>query len=186
MGDNFVLQFVVTESDIAYNWQGQSKLDFVERLMLPNENGTAIDIANNNTINLSYDFDIGEDWNPDNLEVIAFIQNLDTKEIMNGHKEMLQYVGIGENSAADINLSVYPNPVKESATISFSLKENAQTTVDVFALQGQKVATPVNEVLIAGQNQLTWSPNTKVSNGIYLMNIHVGEKLFVKKIAIQR
>jgi len=186
MGSNFVLHFVVTESDIQYSWQGQTKLDFVQRLMLPDANGTAIDIANNNTINLSYDFDIGEDWNPDNLEVIAFVQNPDNKEIMNGHKEMLQYVGIGETGVSDISLSVYPNPVKKSAAISFTLKEGAQTSIEVYNLQGQKVSTLVNEKLIAGEHQLTWTLDNSIPNGIYLMKLSIGGKLFSQKIAIQR
>ncbi len=105
---------------------------------------------------------------------------------MNSHKEMLQYVGIGENSTTDINLSVYPNPVKQSTTISFTLNEDAQTTVDIFNLQGQKVATPANEFLAAGQHQLTWAPNANISNGIYLMKMHIGGKLFSQKLAIQR
>ncbi len=186
MGSNFVLHFVVTESDIQYSWQGQTKLDFVQRLMLPDENGTAIDIANNNTINLSYDFDIGEDWNPDNLEVIAFVQNLDNKEIMNGHKEMLQYVGIGEISGFNGSLSVYPNPVKESTTLSFTLHEEAQTSIDVFNLQGQKVTTLLNNKLTAGNHQLTWTPDSSIPNGIYLVKYSVGGKLFSQKLAIQR
>ncbi len=186
MGTNFVLQFVVTESDIAYSWQGQTKLDFVERLMLPNESGTPVDIANNNTIELGYDFDIGDDWNPDNLEVVAFVQNLDTKEIMNGHKEMLQYVGIGENNASDINLSVYPNPVKESAAVSFTLKEDAQATISIYNLQGQKVSTLINKNLSAGEQQVTWTPEDDLPNGIYLMKMNIGGDLFTKKIAIHR
>jgi len=185
-GNNFVLHFVVTESDIQYSWQGQTKLDFVQRLMLPDANGTPIDIGNNNTINLSYDFDIGEDWNPDNLEVVAFVQNLDNKEIMNGHKEMLQYVGIAETGVPDISLSVYPNPVKKSAAISFTLKEDAQTSIEVYNLQGQKVSTLVNEKLIAGEHQLTWIPDNSIPNGIYLMKLSIGGKLFSQKIAIQR
>ncbi len=186
LGSNFVLQFVVTESDIAYNWQGQSKLDFVERLMLPDQNGTPIDIANNNTLNLSYDFDIGEDWNPDNLEVIAFVQNLDTKEIINGHKEMLQYVGVVENSNSDINLTTYPNPVAQSANISFNLNSEAQTKISIYSVQGQYVATLVNNKLTSGKHNIKWTPDGTVSNGLYLMKAKIGKKSFSQKIAIQR
>ncbi len=186
VGSNFVLHFVVTESDIQYNWQGQTKLDFVQRLMLPDANGTAIDLANNSTINVSYDFDIGEDWNPDNLEVVAFVQNLYNKEIVNGHKEMLQYVGIGENSITDIDLSIYPNPVQESTTLLFSLKESAQTSIEVFNLQSQKVSSLVNKKLLAGSHQLIWAPANTLPNGIYLMKFNVGGNLFSQKIVIQR
>lgn len=186
MGDNFVLHFAVTESDISYSWQGQSKLDYVERLMLPDAYGTPVDIANNNTIELEYDFDIDSTWNEDNLEVVAFVQNLDTKEIMNGHKEMLQYVGIGETTANDFSFTTYPNPVSESATISFNLEKAAQTSIDIYSLQGKQISTLVNANLTAGEHQFIWSPNSTITNGIYLMKVDIGGKMFSKKIAVQR
>ncbi len=35
--NNLVVHFVVTESDIPFNWQGQTQVDYAERLMVPNE-----------------------------------------------------------------------------------------------------------------------------------------------------
>ncbi len=186
VGTNFVLHFAVTESEIAYNWQGQTKLDYVERLMLPDANGTPIDIANNDNIVLEYDFDVDDSWNVDELEVVAFVQDLDTKEIMNGHKEMLKYVGIAENNAADIALSTFPNPFTESATISFNLDNDAQTTLDIYSLQGKHVATLVNNELSAGKHQIKWAPEGTVSNGLYVMKLNIGGKVFSQKLAIQR
>ncbi len=186
MGDNLVLHFAVTESEIAYNWQGQSKLDYVERLMLPDANGTPVDLANNNTIVKEYDFEVGDDWNVDELEVVAFVQNVDTRLVMNGHKEMLKYVGIGETSANNFNLTTYPNPVSESATVSFNLEKDSKTSINVYSLQGQHIATLINQNLKAGKHQVNWSPNGTLSNGVYLMKINIGGQMFTKKLAIQR
>jgi hypothetical protein len=186
MGDNFVLHFAVTESEIAYPWQGQSKLDYVERLMLPDANGTPVDLANNNTIVKEYDFEVGDDWNVDELEVVAFVQNVDTRLVMNGHKEMLKYVGIGETSANNFNLTTYPNPVSESATVSFNLEKDSKTSINVYSLQGQHIATLVDQNLKAGKHQVNWSPNGTLSNGVYLMKINIGGQMFTKKLAIQR
>jgi len=36
-GSNIVLHAVVTESEIEENWLGQTHLNFVERLMAPNQ-----------------------------------------------------------------------------------------------------------------------------------------------------
>jgi len=186
LGTNYVLHFAVSESNIAFNWQGQTKLDYVERLMLPDANGTPIDIANNNTIVLEYDFDVDDSWNVDELEVVAFIQDLDTREVMNGHKELLKYVGIEENNAADIALSTYPNPITKSATISFNLDDDAQTAINIYSLQGKQVATLVNSELSAGGHAIKWSPNGSISNGIYVMKLNIGGKVFTQKLAIQR
>jgi hypothetical protein len=186
MGEDFVLHFAVTESEIAYNWQGQSKLDYVERLMLPDANGTPVDLVNNNTIVQEYDFEVGDDWNVDELEVVAFVQNTATREIMNGHKEMLKYVGISETTANDFHLTAYPNPVKESTTVSFNLDNDAKTMINVYSLQGKQVATLVNKNLSAGKHQITWSPDGTLSNGVYLMKVTIGNQTFTKKLAIQR
>ncbi len=186
LGTNYVLHFAVSESNIAFNWQGQTKLDYVERLMLPDANGTPIDLVNNNTIVLEYDFDVDDSWNVDELEVVAFIQDLDTKEVMNGHKELLKYVGIEENNAVDIALSTYPNPLTESATISFNLDNDAQTAINIYSLQGKQVATLVNRELTAGRHEIKWSPDGTISNGIYVMKLSIGGKVFTQKLAIQR
>ena len=49
---NMVMHMVVTESDIAQNWQGMTELNHVERLMIPNQNGTPVDFTSTNTIEL--------------------------------------------------------------------------------------------------------------------------------------
>jgi len=67
-----------------------------------------------------------------------------------------------------------------------TLKEDAQTSVGVTNLQGQKVASLVNEELIAGKHQLTWTPDSTLPNGVYLMRFSNGRKVFSQKIAIQR
>ncbi len=81
---NLRLQVVVTESEIPYNWQGQSKLDFVERLMLPNQNGTNLDFSGSNTLSFNYNFSMGSGWNYEHCQLVVFVQNHSTKEILQG------------------------------------------------------------------------------------------------------
>ncbi|MDZ4120775.1 MAG: hypothetical protein U1C33_00020, partial [Candidatus Cloacimonadaceae bacterium] len=42
---NVKLHVVLTESDIHQNWQGQTHLNFVTRLMVPDQNGTNINLG---------------------------------------------------------------------------------------------------------------------------------------------
>jgi len=55
-GPDPILHLVLTQSNIQFNWQGLSELNFVERLMAPNQNGTAINFFTNNeqTVSLSF------------------------------------------------------------------------------------------------------------------------------------
>ncbi len=84
--NNLVLHFTVTESDIPFNWQGQTEVDYAERLMVPNELGTPVDLINNSFIEIPLSFTMDASWVIANCQLAAFIQNLDTKEILQGDK----------------------------------------------------------------------------------------------------
>ena len=86
---NMVLHLSLTESDIQYNWQGQTELNFVERLMVPNQYGTALDFSLDSTNTVDLSFTLNPSWVADNCELAAFIQDTDTKEVLQGSKESL-------------------------------------------------------------------------------------------------
>lgn len=84
--NNLVVHFTVTESDIPFNWFGQTEVDYCERLMVPNELGTTVDLINNTSIDIPLSFSLNAAWVTDKCQLAAFIQNLDTKEILQGDK----------------------------------------------------------------------------------------------------
>jgi len=84
--NNLVVHFTVTESDIPFSWQGQTEVDYAERLMVPNELGTSVDLINNSQIEIPLSFSLNASWVTDKCQLAAFIQNLDTKEILQGDK----------------------------------------------------------------------------------------------------
>jgi hypothetical protein len=87
---NLVLHLALTESEIPFNWQGQTELNFVERLMAPDENGTPIDMMANTSLQVDLNFTIDGAWLTQHCELVAFIQNLDNKEILQGVKVALE------------------------------------------------------------------------------------------------
>lgn len=87
--NNLVVHLVLTETDIPFNWQGQTQVDYCQRLMIPNENGTAIDLINNSYIEVPLSFNKNSAWVTENSQLSAFIQNLNTKEILQGTKVWL-------------------------------------------------------------------------------------------------
>ncbi len=82
--NNLRLMVAVTESDIPYNWQGQNHLDFVERTMLPNANGTNLDFSTSNSLSFSFNFSMGSDWDYEHCQLVAFVQNHSSKECLQG------------------------------------------------------------------------------------------------------
>lgn len=86
---NLKLHLAVTESHIEESWQGMDELNYVCRLMVPNQFGTTVSFASGNTQNYSLQFTIDETWVFEELEVVVFLQDASTKEIFQGTKLML-------------------------------------------------------------------------------------------------
>jgi PKD repeat protein len=76
---------VLTESEIVYSWQDQDHLNYVERLMAPDYNGTIVDFTNTSTVTLNLQFTIDAGWVANNCELVAFLQNDNTKECLQGN-----------------------------------------------------------------------------------------------------
>jgi PKD repeat protein len=81
---NLTVHLVLTESEIVFSWQGQDHLNFVERLMAPDYNGTIVNFSSENTATLDLEFTMDGSWVADNCELVAFVQNEATKEILQG------------------------------------------------------------------------------------------------------
>jgi len=76
----------IVEDDIDIVWEGQTKVNAVERLMLPDASGTSVFFNSENKQNISLNFTSDSAWNVDNCTMIAFIQDFDTKEILGATK----------------------------------------------------------------------------------------------------
>ncbi len=89
-GDNIKLRLALTESDIQYNWQGQTEVNFVDRDMIPDENGTDLsgyDLSQITDIELSFTFN--SSWDDLNCELVAFLQDDDSQEVLQSQKVAL-------------------------------------------------------------------------------------------------
>ena len=82
-GTNIVLQFVVTESDV---YEGGTYYNFVTRYMDPNQNGTPLDFSGNSSQTIMLEFTLNGSWATDNCEFVAFVQDNDTKEVLQATK----------------------------------------------------------------------------------------------------
>jgi len=67
-----------------------------------------------------------------------------------------------------------PNPFNPATTISFNLAKAGKTSVEVFNVAGQKVATLANGMLSAGVHSVTWNA-ADVSAGVYFYTVKSGD-----------
>jgi uncharacterized protein (TIGR02145 family) len=91
--DDLVLYIVLNESKIPYSWQILDTVNFVNRLMVPDENGTSVDFSGENIVYYQFDFSLDTGWVPDNMELVAFLQDYSTTEILQGTKKSLTALG---------------------------------------------------------------------------------------------
>jgi PKD repeat protein len=74
---NNILYFFVTQSHISYNWEGQTHLEHVNRLMAPDANGTAVDFTSGDTQTVTLNFAMNSSWPLADCEFIASFQDKD-------------------------------------------------------------------------------------------------------------
>lgn len=83
------LRLALTESHIPQNWQGQTELNFVARMMIPDHEGTTVDFLTGNIQTYILSFTLDTAWNPEHCELVAFLQTDSDKEILQGTKKSL-------------------------------------------------------------------------------------------------
>ena len=86
---NVKLHAVLTESGIAQVWFNQTTVANVNRLMTPDQNGTLINLNTGETTTVNLNFTPNAGWNIANCEVVFFLQNMTSKEILQGVKYSL-------------------------------------------------------------------------------------------------
>lgn len=91
-----------------------------------------------------------------------------------------------DNSPGDFALAQnYPNPFNPSTEISFTLPRAAHTTLRVFNLLGQEVATLVNEFRNAGTHIATFDAQS-LPSGMYMYRLESGSNSLSHKMMLSK
>jgi|GEM_PF-368588 len=89
------------------------------------------------------------------------------------------------NGAKGLLARAYPNPVRSSSRISFTLPVAARATVKIFSLSGQLVSTLAEGNLEAGLHEMDWTPSD-LSEGIYFYAVDAGDRKATGKLVYIR
>ena len=181
------LHLVLTESHIPEYWQGQTELNNVERMMIPDHLGTSLDFSSQSQHSVNLSFTLSDSYEVANCELVCFLQNPNTKEIAQGTKIPLtdllptlaydiglKHIGnipvrtcIG-SMIPEVILQNYGNTALTSTTLYYSVNNGSlysyEWTGNLPSLGRDTLQLPAAQFDVTGQNELSvWSGNP---NGI--------------------
>ena len=90
--------------------------------------------------------------------------------------------GIDEQSAGT-NISIYPNPNKGSFTLTFTALQSNEAEIKVLDVLGKTVY--YKKAGITQEHELKEIDLGKITTGIYIVQVKVGEKIINRKIIIE-
>lgn len=117
---NVKLQAVLTESHIPCVWFNQTTVENVNRLMIPNQNGTAVTLGTGETTTVNLTFTPDPSWIVGNCEMVFFLQNMTSKEILQGVKYSLAAL-VGAYPVNYTSLSFPDESVNGTTTIPITI-----------------------------------------------------------------
>jgi hypothetical protein len=103
---------------------------------------------------------------------------------------------VGEGQASDpaarptpgaFSIATCPNPLRTSVTISLALPADASVSLDLYDIQGRKVATMARERMTAGYRDVIWNgtddTGMPVASGVYFLRVQVdGQIMAMQKL----
>lgn len=81
--------------------------------------------------------------------------------------------------------AVSPNPVSADTRVPFTLTERSHVTLDLFATGGQHIRTLVNETYVPGNYSAPLAIGD-LQNGVYLVRMIAGTKVYTQKLIVNR
>lgn len=81
--------------------------------------------------------------------------------------------------------AAYPNPFNQTTLITFSIPDNAKTSVKIYDLAGRQVASLIDDNISAGIHQLIFEARD-LASGIYFCKLETGKQRAVQRIVLLR
>jgi glycosidase len=86
-----------------------------------------------------------------------------------------------------IRLSVYPNPVRQNATVEYELPESGRVNIRLVNITGQQVATIYSGFRVKGVHKISMGAEqglNRLTPGTYLLQMEFGQRKLVQKLVV--
>ncbi len=182
-GNNKLFRYMVYRKTGLSNWVHSNK-----ETIPPAYTGFTFLGYSNNSVNdtILFDFNSGNPFTPAqdySYVVLAQYDDGSTSYVSNIASSQI-YVGIKEIGLANSDISISPNPVTETALVSFNKPVDGSCTIELVDVTGRNMRTFVTDRSSVKQN--TYAINMEDFNsGIYFIKIIHNDQIITKKIIKQ-
>jgi len=141
----------------------------------------AYDEGSYKTIGCSFEFgSLLESENPSTRARLMY-------EYLNFFGDIVTSIPEEGNTATSASLGkLYPNPFSNQTTISFSLEENMPVSIEIYSIDGRKVAALTDGYMNAGNHTVSWDGKglngNAINSGIYLCRLRTNSVITTKKL----
>lgn len=187
MGGYENLPSVVPASQMVY--------DHVSRAILGGylgeEGSVPAEVATGETHVINFTINVSADWDIDKLKIIGFMANPDgsvenatqttlAEAIDNGFQMAVNTQDLISSSA----IKAFPNPFGDELNIGLTLEETADVTANLYNVNGALLRTQAYGQM-SGENTVSMA-TYDLPNGVYQLNVVVGNQVIVKKVVLTR
>jgi hypothetical protein len=96
--------------------------------------------------------------------------------------------GVGDRKPQRVSLAASPNPVRVATTLAYALVREGPVRLEIWDIQGRRVALLADRVESAGQHATTWnaraSDGGRVAPGVYLARLETGSERRMTRIVV--
>ncbi len=93
--------------------------------------------------------------------------------------------GISNLESESTAFSVFPNPVKEQANISYNLKKTTNVQINLYGIDGRKICALLNTMVNEGEHTQSLSIPAGTARGIYLIQLTTNGQSTTQRIIIE-
>lgn len=108
------------------------------------------------------------------------LSNQDTAQVY----ETSTFTDVETVQAKKLKFNIFPNPVYNQATISYSITDSEPVKISLLNLSGQTIETIVDAHQTAGDYHIRWTKANSIRQGIYICRLAVSDKISQCKMIV--
>jgi hypothetical protein len=189
---NYKLQVIAVEahvhSEAFQNEPFNKETDFYDimRTIIPGPDGTDVVLNPNQKKSFTFNYAPGNGWQPEEMYAVAFVQNDVSKSIVQAGASQVPASAPDDITPVHAGYSLgssFPNPANGAAAIEYTLGAPEHVTLDLYAMNGEKVATFDQGMRTSGEHELRMNLDG-IPAGVYTCTITAGTYRAARAISV--